>query len=143
MALRVFTVIGRQDLADDPGYYSPAGRLARGDEVDRAVADWVADRTTAQVMAAFQANDCAIAHVYDAEALLDDPHLAARGTFAPVDDPDLGPVRVQAPTARLSGTPGATVHLGRAIGADNDEVYRGLLGFDEARMAALRAHRTI
>src|SRR5258707_9274938 len=83
---------------------------------------------------------CAIAHVYDAEALLNDPHLMARGTFAPVDNPDLGPVRVQAPTARLSGTPGTTAHLGRAIG-DNDEVYRGLLGFDEARIAKLRVAR--
>ncbi|HEY3882646.1 MAG TPA: CoA transferase [Trebonia sp.] len=143
MAQRVFAVVGRQDMADDPGYYSPAGRLARGDEIDRAVADWIAQRSTADVMETFQASDCAIARVYDAEALLDDPHLAARGTFAAVDDPDLGPVRVQAPAARLSGTPGVTAHLGRAIGADNDAVYRGLLGFDEARIARLRANGTI
>ncbi len=47
---------------------------------------------------------------------------------------------MQAPTARLSGTPGTTAHLGRAIG-DNDEVYRGLIGFDEARIAKLRVAR--
>ncbi len=143
MAQRVFTVIGRQDMAGDPAYYSPAGRLAHGDAIDRAVADWISGRPMAEVMETFQANDCAIARVYDAEALLSDPHLAARGTFAAVDDPDLGPVRVQAPAARLSGTPGATRHLGRSLGADNDEIYGELLGFDEARIAKLRANRTI
>lgn len=143
MAQRVFAVVGRKDMADDPGYYSPAGRLARGDAIDQAVAGWIGDRPLVEVMETFQANDCAIARVYDAEALLNDPHLVARGTFAAVDDPDLGPVRVQAPTARLSGTPGTTEHLGRALGADNDEIYRGLLGFDEPRMATLRANGTI
>ncbi|QFG20220.1 CaiB/BaiF CoA-transferase family protein [Actinomadura sp. WMMB 499] len=143
MAQRVFAVVGRPDMAGDPAYYSPAGRLARGDEIDRAVADWIKERPLAEVLETFQAQDCAIARVYDAEALLDDPHLVARGTFAAVDDPDLGPVRVQAPVARLSGTPGTVEHLGRSLGADNDEVYRGLLGFDEARVAELRANRTI
>ena len=46
---------------------------------------------------------------------------------------------VQAPVAILSETPGGIDHLGRALGADNDAVYGGLLGLDAERLAALRA----
>ncbi|MEU9347663.1 CoA transferase [Streptomyces sp. NPDC048278] len=143
MAQRVFTVVGRPDLAADPDYYEPAGRAAHGDEIDKVVADWVAGQTLADALAAFEAGGCAVARVYDAEALLDDPHLTARGTFTAVDDPDLGPIRVQAPTARLSATPATVRGLGRALGADNDDVYGDLLGLDATRRAALRADGTI
>jgi crotonobetainyl-CoA:carnitine CoA-transferase CaiB-like acyl-CoA transferase len=143
MAQRVFTVVGRPELAANPAYYTPAGRLEHGDVIDKVVADWISVRPMAEVLEAFEASDCAIARVYDAEALVNDPHLQARRTFAPLPDPDLGPMRVQAPVARLSETPAGIRHLGRALGADNDEVYRELLGFDDQRMADLRACRTI
>jgi len=142
-AQRVFTVVGRPDLAADPAYYTPAGRLEHGDDIDLVVADWIRARPMAEVLKAFEANDCAIARVYDAEALVNDPHLQARRTFVPLQDPDLGPIRVQAPVARLSGTPATIRHLGGSLGADNDKVYRELLGFDDGRMAGLRARRTI
>jgi crotonobetainyl-CoA:carnitine CoA-transferase CaiB-like acyl-CoA transferase len=46
---------------------------------------------------------------------------------------------VQAPVAVLSETPGRVDHLGRALGADNDAVFGGLLGIDDDCLAALRA----
>lgn len=107
------------------------------------VARWIADRTLAEVMDVFERADVAAAPVYDAEQLLADEHLRARGSFIAVDDPDLGPMTVQAPVARLSETPGEVAHLGRTLGADNDDVLGGLLGVDAGRMAALRAAGTI
>ena len=143
MAQRVFAVVGRPDMAADPAYYAPAGRAAHGDEIDKVVAEWVAQRTLNEAQRIFEANDCAVARVYDARALMADRHLVARGTFQAVADPDLGTVRVQAPTARLSATPARIDHLGPALGAHNDSVYRGLLGLDEDELAELRAHGTI
>ena len=143
MAQRVFTVVGRPDLAADPAYFSPAGRSGHGDEIDKIVADWVAGRTLAEALEIFEAHDCAVASVYDAEALMSNRHLVARGTFAAVADPDLGSVRVQAPTARLSGTPARIEHLGPALGAHNEAVYGGLLGLTAPELSELRAHGTI
>ncbi len=60
-----------------------------------------------------------------------------------VDDPDLGTMTVQAPVAHLSDTPGVVEHLGRALGADNDAVYGGLLGLSAEHLDALRASGTI
>ena len=82
--------IGRPDLAADPAYYSPAGRTAHGDEIDKIVADWVAERMLSEALEIFEASDCAVARVYDAEALMADRHLVARGTFPAIADAELG-----------------------------------------------------
>jgi crotonobetainyl-CoA:carnitine CoA-transferase CaiB-like acyl-CoA transferase len=139
IAVRVFRAIGRPDLAEDPDYIDPVRRQERFAEVDGLVGDWVAERPLDEVMKVFLDAEIAAAPIYDAAQLLADEHLVARGTFVPVDDPDFGTVRVQAPLARLSETPGRIDHLGRSLGADNDAVYGGLLGLDPERLDALRA----
>ena len=94
-------------------------------------------------MATFLAAEVAAAPIYDAQQLLADEHLQARGSFVEFDDPDLGPIRVQAPVAVLSETPGRIDHLGVGLGADNDAVFGDLLGLDAERLAALRADGVI
>jgi len=39
---------------------------------------------------------------------------------------------------QLSATPGAVGKAGRALGADNDEVFRTLLGLTEKKLTGLR-----
>jgi crotonobetainyl-CoA:carnitine CoA-transferase CaiB-like acyl-CoA transferase len=138
IAARVMRAIDRPDLADDPDYVDPVRRQERAGEIDALVERWVAERTLDEAMAVFEAAEAAAAPVYDAGQLLADAHVRARGSYVRVDDPDLGPMTVQAPVARLSDTPGRIDHLGRALGADNEAVYGGLLGLDADRLAALR-----
>jgi crotonobetainyl-CoA:carnitine CoA-transferase CaiB-like acyl-CoA transferase len=139
IARRVYRAIGRPELAEDPDYVDPVRRQERAGEVDGLVADWVAARTLDEAMAVFLAEEVTAAPVYDAEQLLADEHLRARGTYLTVDDEDFGPVRVQAPVAVLSETPGRVEHLGRPLGADNEAVWSGLVGVEPDRLAALRA----
>jgi crotonobetainyl-CoA:carnitine CoA-transferase CaiB-like acyl-CoA transferase len=143
IAKRVYRAIGRPELAEDHDYVDPVRRQDRAGEVDKLVADWVATRTLDEAMAVFLAEEVTAAPVYDAEQLLADEHLAARGSYLTVDDPDFGPVRVQAPVAQLTETPGRVEHLGRALGADNDAVYGDLLGLGPDRLSALRASGVI
>jgi crotonobetainyl-CoA:carnitine CoA-transferase CaiB-like acyl-CoA transferase len=143
IAVRVFRAIERPDLADDPDYVDPVRRQERAGEVDDLVATWVGARTLDEAMRVFEAAEVTAAPVYDAAQLLADEHLLARGTYVPVDDPEFGPVTVQAPVAVLSETPGRIEHLGRALGADNDAVYRDLLGLGPDRLAELRAASVI
>jgi crotonobetainyl-CoA:carnitine CoA-transferase CaiB-like acyl-CoA transferase len=143
IAVRVFRAIDRADLAADPDYIDPVRRQERATEVDGLVAAWVAERTLDQAMAVFMAAEVTAAPVYDARQLLADEHLAARGTFVRVEDPDLGPMTVQSPVALMTETPGRIDHLGRPLGADNDAVYGDLLGLDPDRRAALRAANVI
>jgi len=139
IAMRVYRAVDRPDLAENPDYVDPVRRRERAVEVDELVARWVGMRTLAEAMAVFEAADVAAAPIYDAEQLLADEHLRARGSFVAIDDPDLGPMTVHAPVAVLSETPGRIEHLGRALGADNDAVFVDLLGVEPERLAALRS----
>jgi crotonobetainyl-CoA:carnitine CoA-transferase CaiB-like acyl-CoA transferase len=143
IALRVFRAIDRPDMVDDARYADPVQRQARAVEIDALVACWIESRTLDEVMDRFELAEVAAAPVYDAQQLLADEHLRARGSFVNVEDPDLGHMTVQAPVAKFSETPGVIEHLGRALGADNDAVYGGLLGVNAERLAALRAAGTI
>jgi crotonobetainyl-CoA:carnitine CoA-transferase CaiB-like acyl-CoA transferase len=139
IVMRVYRSIGRPDLAENPDYVDPVRRQERGMEVDELVADWVAERSLDEAMKVFLEADVAATPIYDAEQLLADEHLVARGTFVHMDDSELGPMTVQAPVAQLSETPGRVDYLGRPLGADNDAVFGGLLGIDPDRVAGLRA----
>ena len=143
IALRVFRAIDRPELVDDPAFADPVQRQAHAVEVDALVAGWIRERTLSEAMAVFERAEVAAAPVYDAQQLLADEHLRARGSFVAVDDPDLGTMTVQAPVAQFSDTPGVVAHLGRALGADNEAVYGGLLGLSDERLDALRASGTI
>jgi crotonobetainyl-CoA:carnitine CoA-transferase CaiB-like acyl-CoA transferase len=140
---RLYRTVGRPELAEDPEYVDPVRRQRHADEIDGIVAGWVAARPFPEVMDKFERAEVAAAPVYDAAQLLADEHLAARGTFVQVDDPDLGTMTVQAPVVRIGDMPGRIDFLGRAVGADNDAIFGELLGLDGARLAALRANGTI
>ncbi len=143
IAVRVYRAVERPDMAENPDYVDPVRRQAHALEVDEAVAVWVARRSLDEVMAVFEQAEVAAAPIYDAQQLLTDEHLKARGSFIEVEDPDWGASTVQAPVAIMSETPGRVLHLGRDLGADNDAVYGDLLGLDAARIDALRAAGTI
>ena len=142
-AARVYRAIEQPDLATRSEYVEHVARQERAAEIDDLVSAWVGKHTLDDAMAVFLDAGVAAAPVYDARQLLGDEHLRARGTFVVVDDPELGAVTVQAPIAVLSETPGRVEHLGPRLGADNDAVYRGLLGIDADRLSALRAAGTI
>ena len=108
---------------DDPRFASFEGRVEHRDELDQIVADWVGARSSAEVLAAFEAAQAAIAPVYSMGDLLADPHIAAREAIVEVDG-----VKMPGMLARFSKTPGEVRHAGRALGADTDEVLADLLG---------------
>ena len=114
VAHRVLTLLG---VADDPRFASFEGRAAHREELDAVVKRWIAARASADVFAAFDAAEAAIAPVYSMHDLMADPHVIERGVFVKVDD-----VVMQGPVARLSRTPGEVRFVGRTLGADTDAV---------------------
>jgi crotonobetainyl-CoA:carnitine CoA-transferase CaiB-like acyl-CoA transferase len=143
VAQRAFRAVGRPEWADDPDFVDPGRRQAHADEIDAHVAGWIRRHTLVEAMKVFEANDVAAAPIYDAEQLLADPHLQARGTYVTIPDADLGSVRVQAPVPRLSATPARIKHLGPGLGVHNDEIYGGLLGIERRDLAELRSNGVI
>lgn len=138
VAERVMRLIGRAELIDEPWF--AAGRLrARHHEVDRAVAEWIAERDRPSVIAAFRAAQAAVAPVYEFSDVLADPHFTERGSVIEVPDEDIGSVRMPGPAFRLSGTPGRVLSAGPRPGQHAKEVLSAL-GTDRVE-PRVQAHR--
>ncbi|WP_282086150.1 CaiB/BaiF CoA transferase family protein [Streptomyces tendae] len=137
VAERVMRLVGRPELIDEPWFATGADRARHADVLDAAVGDWIARHTRADVLAAFEEAEAAVAPVQDVRDVLADPQYQALDTVTTVDDPELGPLRMQNVLFRLSATPGAIRWAGRPHGADTEEVLTGL-GLTPADVKELR-----
>ncbi|MGV9285867.1 CaiB/BaiF CoA transferase family protein [Streptomyces sp. NPDC003719] len=137
VAERVMCLVGRPELVDEPWFATGADRARHADVLDTAVGDWIARHTRADVIAAFEKAEAAVAPVQDVRDVMTDPQYQALDTVTTVDDPELGPLRMQNVLFRLSATPGAIRWAGRPHGADTEEVLTEL-GLTPADVKELR-----
>ncbi|MDX3345631.1 CoA transferase [Streptomyces sp. ME02-6979A] len=137
VAERVMRLVGRPELIDEPWFATGADRARHTDVLDAAVGDWIARHGRADVLAAFEKAEAAVAPVQDVRDVMSDPQYQALDTVTTVDDPELGPLRMQNVLFRLSATPGAIRWAGRPHGADTEEVLTGL-GLTPADVKELR-----
>ncbi|MFM8410782.1 MAG: CaiB/BaiF CoA transferase family protein, partial [Alphaproteobacteria bacterium] len=140
---RLARMIGREDLLSDPRFSTLAARVAHSDLVNGIVADWCREHDAAEIERLCLAADVPFARTYTVADIGADEHFAARGDLVSVDDPVVGPVRMQGVYPRLSRTPGSIRSGAPRLGEHNDEVYRGLLGLGDAEIERLRAARAI
>ncbi|WP_246222661.1 CaiB/BaiF CoA transferase family protein [Phytoactinopolyspora limicola] len=142
IAERVMRLVGRPDVIDQPWFATGAGRVEHADELDIAVAAWVGQRPRGEVIDEFEKAEAAVAPIYDASDVVEDPQFAALGTVVRMDDPDLGEIAMQNVLFRLSETPGRVRFTGRAHGADTDDVLREL-GYHAEDVLSLREAGTV
>lgn len=132
IADRVFAAIGRPELAEDPRFCSAVARRENSDAINDIVAEWIRARPLDEVLAAFSDGEAPLAPVLEADQIVTDPHYVQRGSVIKVDDPDLGEITMQAPTPRLSATPGRVRWTGHSeVGQDAGTVYADILGMTE------------
>jgi len=143
VAARALALVGRPDIATEPWFATGAGRAAHSEEIDALMSAWIGERTLAEVTAAFEAADVAIAPVYGVAEYVADPQVVHRGAVVAVPDEDLGPLRMQDVPFRLSETPGEVRHTGRPLGADTDAILGGELDIAPGVIAALRDRRVL
>jgi len=116
-----------------------AGRRARRDEIDAALAAWCAERPAAEVVDRLWSAGVPVAPVVHPSEQLGFEQLHARRFFETVRHPISGEaVHVTFPF-RFAGEEGP-VHRRPAptLGQHNDEVLRGVLGLPDAEIAGLR-----
>ncbi|NUU23590.1 MAG: CoA transferase [Streptomycetaceae bacterium] len=143
IAERVMRLVGHPEVIDEPWFVSGALRARHGELLDAYVGGWIAERDAAEVVAAFEAAQAAVAPVYDIADVFADPQYRALDSITTVDDDELGPLRMQNVLFRMSRTPGAIRWAGPPAGAHNAEVYGERLGLGGDELAALRAKGVI
>jgi formyl-CoA transferase len=140
---RLARAMGREDLLTDARFRTMALRAEHGDEINGIVAAWVRARTAREIQDVLERHEVPFGVAYSVADIFVDPHVAARGDIETVDDPVIGPVRMQGVYPRFSRTPGAIQRGAPRLGEHNDEVYGGLLGLSDAERDVLRRERVI
>lgn len=139
---RMMRAIGREDLADDPGLAHNDGRVARTDEIERAIGDWTGCHDLDDILQVLGAAEVPSAKIYDIADIVADPHYQARGMIERWRLPDGQELLAPGIVPKLSETPGTTEWLGPELGAHTSEVLAAL-GYDAEQVAKLKAQGVI
>jgi crotonobetainyl-CoA:carnitine CoA-transferase CaiB-like acyl-CoA transferase len=133
-------IVGREDLATDPRYASNADRLLRRPAFIGALAEAVAGKTRADLLAALEAANVPAGPIHTVAEAFADPQAIARGMR--IDLPAPGVRGGTAPSVRspilLDGEAFASPIAAPRLGEHTVEVLKAI-GIDEAAVAALRA----
>jgi crotonobetainyl-CoA:carnitine CoA-transferase CaiB-like acyl-CoA transferase len=143
IAERVMRLVGHPEVIEEPWFATGAQRAEHGDLLDAYVGAWITERTRDEVTAAFAEAGAAVAPVYSAADLVQDPQVLAREMLTRVDDPDLGGLLQHNVLYRMSETPGGIRATGRAHAADTASVLKDDLGFSDERYEELRGRGVI
>jgi formyl-CoA transferase len=137
---RLCKAMDRPELAIDDRFANHVARGRNQDELDKVIGDWAAERQPADIIDTLSAAGVIAGPINTVAEVVDDPQLRSRGMLADhwderVQRNVLGPGVVPV----LSESPGSVRFAGSARpGQHNGEVYGGLLGLDDAELAALR-----
>lgn len=142
IAEKVLELVGHPEVIAEPWFASGSTRAQHVDELDAYVGDWVADRNRDDVLEAFSAVGAAVAAVYDARDIVEDPHIRQTGMLLEVEDQDLGPVLQHNVLFRMSRTPGRIRFTGRGLGEDTDAILSEI-GYGETDIERLRESETV
>jgi len=114
-------------------------RHARHDELDRRIEAWTCAHDPSAAAATLQRVGVAAARVLDANAIHDDPHLAARGYWVELPHPKMPAWKQPASSWRLVEAKPEPRRHAPLFGEHNREILCGLLGHAEAELAELSA----
>jgi crotonobetainyl-CoA:carnitine CoA-transferase CaiB-like acyl-CoA transferase len=131
--------MAREDLIENPKFASNPARVDHRGEINGIVADWIARRTLAEVASTFDPRGIPYTPVYNMQDIFQHEHYLAREMLVRVPDAQLGDAVVQGIVPKFSKTPGEIKHLGaQELGAHNEEIYGGVLGYSKDRLQELR-----
>jgi len=136
-------MIGRPDLASDPGLATADGRRARHDEIDAAIAAWSRDRDATKAATMLQVVGIAATPTLTAADVVADEHLAARSFVREVERLEGGTRFTLGAPWMIDGERPDGFRRAPRVGEDNAYVFKTLLGLPEAEYDELVREQVI
>jgi crotonobetainyl-CoA:carnitine CoA-transferase CaiB-like acyl-CoA transferase len=131
-------VMGNPDWMQIEMFQDMFSRAQNADAIYPLVDEWAMEHGKMEIMEECQAAGCPITAVFTVAEAAESEHLKERGYFVEVDHPKLGKIRDLGAPFKLPACPGGPATGAPLLGQHNDDVYGGVLGLDEERVAELR-----
>jgi formyl-CoA transferase len=135
---RLMTLLGHEELINDPRYLTPADRMKNEAEVDAIITDWTLRHTKYEAMKLVGSVGVPAGAVLDTMELQNDQTFAERGIMQTIEHPKLGSYKMPTWPVRVDGKP-PLLKRAPELGEHTGAVLVNWLGMTEAEVEALRA----
>jgi crotonobetainyl-CoA:carnitine CoA-transferase CaiB-like acyl-CoA transferase len=136
-------LLGEEHWLADPRFATDQSRADHGEIISARMAQWCAERTSAEALAALEQAQIVAGEVYSPQRALADMHIRAARLLEERTYPGLAQSVPLAPTPiELSETPGAYRRPAPRLGEHTDMILKSL-GYGADAIAALRAEGVI
>jgi len=143
MFARWATLMGEDSWLTDPRFKDDEARGQHAEIISKRMADWTAQRTTAEALAELEAAKVPAGPLYSPQQALEDPHIRAAALLTDTDYPGLPRAAPLAPTPiDLDETPGRFRHRAPLLSEHTDAILAEL-GYRPGEIAELRAKGVI
>ena len=136
-------LMGEDHWLDDPRFKDDITRGDNGEIISKRLAEWCAERTSEEVLKAMEEVRLPAGPILSPQEVLEDPHIAAKGLFQPLEYPGLSaPAPVMRTPVELSETPGEIRSRAPTLAEHTDEIMKEL-GYSESDIQELKEKRII
>jgi len=135
---RFCKAFGQEALLADERFATNPKRVANRDLVTQTLTPLTKSKTTTEWVDALEALKIACGPINTLAQVFADPHVVARGMRVKMDHASGQEIEVIANPVKMSATPADYRVPPPTLGQHTDEVLRGLLGMNDAEMAALK-----
>ena len=137
VARRIFEIIGRPDMNEDPRFASNSDRVKNRALVDEAVGAWFSSRNSVEALDTMRKAGATVGPIYNIADAMADPHFDEREIIVDVDDDTFGTLPMHNIVPRMTATPGTWRRPAPRLGEHTEEVLRAAGLDDEAINAVL------
>lgn len=134
---------GRPGLADDERFATNPSRVRHRDTLVPILAEMVKARDKADWIGALEAAGVPCGPINDLDEVFDNEQVIARRMQVSLPHPCGADVKLVRNPIRMSATPPDARTAPPLLGAQTEDVLRDMLGYDDVRIAALKAKQAI
>ena len=140
---RTCAVLGRPDLATNPRYLKNNDRVANGKELMAIFAGEFLKRPVKHWLDELEKAGVPSGPINDFAQVFDDPHVRERGMEVKVEHPFEPSLSLIRNAITFSGTPVTDYRAPPMLGQHTRDVLTSQLGYDDAKIEALKAQKII
>ncbi|APR36478.1 CaiB/BaiF CoA transferase family protein [Paraburkholderia sp. SOS3] len=134
---------GHAALADDERFATNPARVRNRETLVPLLAAMVRERSKRAWIDALEAAQVPCGPINDLREVFDNEQVIARGMQVDLPHPSGGTVKLVRNPIRMTETPPQAAAHPPTLGEHTEEVLRSVLGYDDARIAALRAQQVV
>ena len=137
-------VLNRPELLEDSRFATNIKRCEYHAELKPIIEEWSVNYSIDEAVDLLNEAGVPAAPINDLQRVTEDDHIAnVREMFVPLHHPIIGDMKVNGNPVKLLDTKADISRPAPALGQDNGEVYKSLLGFDESFLEKLKEDKII